>query len=169
MKTKLFPRAVAVTAMVVMSAGKFVAEAAEVPICLAPEIEASNAGYLAELVAKESKVDEQGDWAVAIPRETIDALCHGLATVTNGMSKSDVRSVMGNPDVEMQTPHKAHRSRWGTSSFRYYIKKRSPSLVNVNDWDLTFCFTSEDVIDTISFSRNGRIDQIRIRPYAACK
>ena len=110
----------------------------------------------------ELKLVDNGTWEFKADSNRIESVLVGLSSITNGMHKTTVAILMGEPDRKVMAPDKSVASMHGTSQYDYNIKKKKINGANVNDWMLSIIFTKDETVSYIQYQRDGRVERIDI-------
>lgn len=123
-------------------------------------IGSSSVVALDEQIRNDLMASDGGNWEFKADSNRIEFVLTGLRSITNGMHKTAITALIGDPDRKVRAPDKAAMSVRGTSQYDYYIKKKRLNGANVNDWILSISFTNGEALDYILYQRDGRVTKI---------
>ena len=122
----------------------------------------SNVVALDNRVRSDLKLDDNDIWEFKADSNRIESILVGLRSITNGMHKMTVTTLMGEPDRKVRAPDKSVASMHGTSHYDYNLKKKKLNGANVNDWMLSIMFTKDETLNYILYQRDGQVEKIDI-------
>lgn len=122
----------------------------------------SNVVALDNRVRSDLKLDDNDIWEFKADSNRIESILVGLRSITNGMHKMTVTTLMGEPDRKVRAPDKSVASMHGTSQYDYNLKKKKLNGANVNDWMLSIMFTKDETLNYILYQRDGQVEKIDI-------
>lgn len=120
-------------------------------------IGSSSVVVLDEQIRNDLMTIDGGNWEFKADSNRIEVVLTGLRSITNGMHKTAIAALMGEPDRKVRAPDKAAVPMRGTSQYDYYIKKKKLNGANVNDWILSISFTNGEALNYILYQRDGRV------------
>ena len=113
-------------------------------------------------IRNDLKLVDNDTWEFKADSNRIESVLVGLRSITNGMHKTTVAILMGEPDRKVRAPDKSVASMRGTSQYDYNIKKKKLNGANVNDWMLSIMFTKDETLNHILYQRDGQVEKIDI-------